>query len=48
VFDKLGVYNRLELVLFAIRHQLCVSPDEAAVTTIADSNTSPKKTPRSR
>jgi len=48
VFDKLGVYNRLELVLFAIRHQLCVSPDEAAVMTVADNSASPKKTPRSR
>ena len=36
VFDKLGVYNRLELVLFAIRHQLCPAPDEAeAVVTTA-------------
>lgn len=25
VFDKLGVYNRVELVLFAINHQLCPS-----------------------
>jgi len=48
VFDKLGVYNRLELVLFAIRHQLCVSPDEVAVTTVPDNSASPKKTPRSR
>jgi two-component system nitrate/nitrite response regulator NarL len=48
VFDKLGVYNRLELVLFAIRHQLCISPDEAAVTTVADNSASTKKTPRSR
>jgi len=46
VFDKLGVYNRLELVLFAIRHQLC-APDEAAVTTVVE--TAPaKKTPRHR
>src|SRR5262245_7386845 len=28
VFDKLGVYNRLELVLFAIRNQLCIAADE--------------------
>jgi two-component system, NarL family, nitrate/nitrite response regulator NarL len=28
VFDKLGVYNRLELVLFAISHQLCPAQDE--------------------
>jgi len=26
VFDKLGVYNRVELVLFAISHQLCPEP----------------------
>ena len=26
VFDKLGVYNRVELVLFAISHHLCPEP----------------------
>src|SRR5262249_24988629 len=25
IFDKLGVYNRVELALFAINHQLCPS-----------------------
>jgi DNA-binding NarL/FixJ family response regulator len=25
IFDKLGVYNRVELALFAIHHQLCPS-----------------------
>ena len=31
IYDKLGVYNRVELVLFAINRGLCVSP--AAVAT---------------
>src|SRR3989442_6902234 len=31
IYEKLGVYNRVELVLFAINRVLCVSP--AAVTT---------------
>src|SRR2546426_12491228 len=31
IYEKLGVYNRVELVLFAINRGLCVSP--AAVTT---------------
>jgi DNA-binding NarL/FixJ family response regulator len=26
IYDKLGVYNRVELVLFAINRELCVSP----------------------
>jgi len=26
VYDKLGVYNRVELVLFAINHRLCSAP----------------------
>jgi len=30
VFDKLGVYNRVELVLFAINQRLCNAPDGAA------------------
>jgi two-component system nitrate/nitrite response regulator NarL len=29
VFDKLGVYNRVELVLFAISHHLVAPPEEA-------------------
>ncbi len=37
IFDKLGVYNRVELVLFAINRGLCASP--AAVATAADSKT---------
>jgi DNA-binding NarL/FixJ family response regulator len=49
VFDKLGVYNRLELVLFAIRHQLCPTQDEAeAVVAVANTPASPKNTSRSR
>jgi len=48
VFDKLGVYNRLELVLFAIRHQLCIAPDEAAVTTVPEASAPAKKSPRQR
>ena len=48
VFDKLGVYNRLELVLFAIRHQLCIGPEEAAVTTGTDNAAPAKKNPRQR
>ena len=49
VFDKLGVYNRLELVLFAIRHQLCPSQDEPdAVVTVANTTASPKNPPRNR
>lgn len=39
VFDKLGVYNRLELVLFAIAHQLCPAPEEAPLVTTPDTNT---------
>jgi DNA-binding NarL/FixJ family response regulator len=31
VYDKLGVYNRVELVLFAINHHLCVTPGAVAV-----------------
>jgi two-component system, NarL family, nitrate/nitrite response regulator NarL len=27
IFDKLGVYNRLELTLFAIHHRLIQDPD---------------------
>ena len=34
IYDKLGVYNRVELVLFAINRGLCVSP--AAVATTAE------------
>ena len=34
IYDKLGVYNRVELVLFAINRGLCVSP--AAVGTTAE------------
>src|SRR5213594_4837170 len=34
IYDKLGVYNRVELVVFAINRGLCVSP--AAVATTAD------------
>src|SRR3989454_5460472 len=33
IYDKLGVYNRVELVLFAINRGLCISP--AAVVTSA-------------
>jgi DNA-binding NarL/FixJ family response regulator len=29
IFDKLGVYNRVELVLFAINHQLCPEPAQS-------------------
>jgi DNA-binding NarL/FixJ family response regulator len=29
IFDKLGVYNRVELALFAINHQLCPSATQA-------------------
>jgi DNA-binding NarL/FixJ family response regulator len=39
VFDKLGVYNRLELVLFAINHQLCAIGEEVpAAMSPADSS----------
>jgi two-component system, NarL family, nitrate/nitrite response regulator NarL len=31
VYDKLGVYNRVELVLFAMAHGLCAAPAEAAL-----------------
>jgi DNA-binding NarL/FixJ family response regulator len=31
VYDKLGVYNRVELVLFALTHGLCAAPAEAAL-----------------
>jgi len=34
IYDKLGVYNRVELALFVINRGLCVSP--AAVATTAD------------
>src|SRR5437667_2039760 len=34
IYDKLGVYNRVELVVFAINRGLCFSP--AAVATTAD------------
>src|SRR5262249_33774206 len=50
VFDKLGVYSRLELVLFAISHQLCVGADDAAApvtparsTASSTGNAAPKK-----
>ena len=33
IYDKLGVYNRVELVLFAINWGLCVSPAALATTT---------------
>ena len=33
VFDKLGVYNRVELVLFAISHHLVALPEEATSNT---------------
>jgi two-component system, NarL family, nitrate/nitrite response regulator NarL len=54
VFDKLGVYNRLELVLFAIRNQLCSATDEADALVASPSNTgstntgSTKKSSRNR
>ena len=32
IYDKLGVYNRVELVLFAINRGLCVSPAAVAQT----------------
>ena len=32
IYDKLGVYNRVELVLFAINRGLCVSPAAVATT----------------
>ena len=37
IYDKLGVYNRVELVLFAINRGLCVSP--AAAASAADTKT---------
>ena len=49
VFDKLGVYNRLELVLFAIRNQLCAGSDEAEpVMTTPSPSGSTKKPTRGR
>jgi DNA-binding NarL/FixJ family response regulator len=33
IYDKLGVYNRVELVLFAINWGLCVSRAALATTT---------------
>jgi DNA-binding NarL/FixJ family response regulator len=33
IYDKLGVYNRVELVLFAINRGLCASPATAATAT---------------
>ena len=27
IFDKLGVYSRVELVLFAVNHKLCGAPE---------------------
>lgn len=50
VFDKLGVYNRLELVLFAIRNQLCAGTDEAepVMTTPSTSGSTTKKPTRGR
>src|SRR5439155_14529185 len=33
IYDKLSVYNRVELVLFAINRGLCVSPAAVATTT---------------
>ena len=46
IFDKLGVYNRVELALFAINHQLCPSatptqpghPAEPALMPVVASN----------
>lgn len=44
IFDKLGVYNRVELALFAINHQLCPSattqghPTEPALMPVLASN----------
>src|SRR5262244_3098533 len=38
VFDKLGVYNRLELVLFAIRNQLCPASDDSDALMTSPSN----------
>jgi two-component system, NarL family, nitrate/nitrite response regulator NarL len=49
VFDKLGVYNRLELVLFAIRNQLCSALDDAEpVMTTPSTNGSTKKPSKGR
>jgi len=31
VYDKLGVYNRVELVLFALTHGLCAAPADSAL-----------------
>jgi DNA-binding NarL/FixJ family response regulator len=31
VYDKLGVYNRVELVLFALTHGLCAAPTDSAL-----------------
>jgi two-component system nitrate/nitrite response regulator NarL len=50
IFDKLGVYNRVELALFAINHQLCPSatqvpqgqPAEPALMPVLVSGTKPK------
>jgi len=50
IFDKLGVYNRVELALFAINHQLCPSatqvpqghPAEPALMPVLASGTKPK------
>jgi len=50
IFDKLGVYNRVELALFAINHQLCPSATptqpgqsaEPALMPVVASNGKPK------
>jgi DNA-binding NarL/FixJ family response regulator len=31
IYDKLGVYNRVELVLFAMNHRLCASPSNVVI-----------------
>jgi DNA-binding NarL/FixJ family response regulator len=33
VYDKLGVYNRVELVLFALTHGLCAAPADSALVS---------------
>jgi DNA-binding NarL/FixJ family response regulator len=35
IYDKLGVYNRVELVLFTINHGLCASPGLVPVMALA-------------
>jgi DNA-binding NarL/FixJ family response regulator len=39
IFDKLGVSNRLELMLFAIHHHLIDKPDGASALTLSSSKT---------